>query len=249
MEYDVSGQGPALLMIGGLGFGRWGWFKQVPDLSRRFRTVTYDVLDGRSLSYSVEDMAAEAEVLLDHLGVDKAHVLGTSLGGFVAQKLALRRPDLVDRLILICTSYGGRGEKRMTSGTVRRMFGFGSFSPENATRKGLREATSYTYRRTHPEEFESLVRLRLANSPTLSEYYHQAAAGARFDASREVGGIEAPTLVVHGAEDRYVPLPNAVALAHAIPAARLRVFRGAGHLVFIERAESVNTEISDFLDY
>ena len=108
-------------------------------------------------------------------------------------------------------------------------------------------ATSDTYRAENPEEFDLILRWRLADSPSLFEYYQQAMAGARFDASRDVGGITSPTLVIHGAEDRYVPVANAAALAQAIPNARLRVLDDAGHLVFIERAEEVNKEIVSFL--
>ena len=108
-------------------------------------------------------------------------------------------------------------------------------------------ATSDAYRAKHPEEFDLIVRWRLADSPSLSDYYKQLKAGARFDASRDVGNITSPTLVIHGAEDRYVPVANAVALAEAIPNAELRVLDDAGHLVFIERAKEVNEEIISFL--
>ena len=72
-------------------------------------------------------------------------------------------------------------------------------------------------------------------------------AGARFDASRDVGGITSPTLVIHGANDRYVPVANAAALAEALPDAKLRVFDDAGHLIFIERFAEVNREVVTFL--
>ena len=247
IDYDVHGDGPPLLLIGGLGFGRWGWFKQVPALSRHFRTITFDVRGEQNLAGGVGDLSAEAVALLEHLGTEKAHVLGTSLGGFVAQELALDRPDLVDRLVLVCTSYGVREPEPMSLQAFGRMFGLGSLSSEDAVRRGLETATSDAYRVGHPEEFERIVHWRLADSPSLSTYYQRAMAGARFDASRDVGHITSPTLVIHGADDRYVPVANAVALAEAIPGAELRILDGAGHLVFIERAEEVNEEIVSFL--
>ena len=88
---------------------------------------------------------------------------------------------------------------------------------------------------------------RLSDSPSAASYFGQALAGWRFDDSEEVGRIGAPTLVIHGAEDRYVPPSNARALAGAIPDARLRILEGAGHLVFVERAEEVNREVLGFL--
>src|SRR5918992_4724797 len=201
IEYDVHGDGPPLILIGGLGFGRWSWFKQVPALSNHFRTIAFDVRGEQSLSYGVADLSAEVVTLLDHLGIEKAHVLGTSLGGFVAQELALERPDLVDKLVLVCTSYGRGGPGTMSPWALADMIGLPSLSVERAVRRGLETATSEAYRAKHPEEFERIVRWRLADSPSLSTYYEQLRAGARFDASREVGRITSPTLVIHGAED------------------------------------------------
>ena len=185
--------------------------------------------------------------LLDRLGVGKTHVLGTSLGGFVAQELALSRPDLVDRLVLVCTSYGGRGPQAMSPAALADMMGLGTFSAEAAARKALAAATGEVYRAEKPEEFEQIVRWRLADSPSAVSYYEQAKAGARFDLSGDVGHITSPTLVIHGAEDRYVPPANARALAEAIPGARLRLLEDAGHLVFVERFADVNREVVRFL--
>jgi len=247
IDYDVHGEGPALVLINGLGFGRWGWFKQVPAFSRHFRTITFDVRGERSLRNGVEDLALDVADLMEHLKVRKAHVLGTSLGGFVAQELALQRPDLVDRLVLVCTSYGGHGPESMSPLALADMIGWGSFSPEGALRRGLETATSDSYRAEHPEEFEKIIRWRTADAPSVAAHYEQAKAGASFDLSRDVEHITSPTLVIHGAEDRYVPAANAAALAGAIDGAKLRVLDGAGHLVFIERFADVNREVVTFL--
>jgi 3-oxoadipate enol-lactonase len=247
IDYDVHGEGPPMLLIGGLGVGRWAWFRQVPAFSRHFRTITFDARGERDLKGGVADLAADAVALLEHLRVKKVHVLGTSLGGFVAQELALLRPDLVDRLILVCTSYGREGPETMSPWALADMIGLPSLNAERAVRRGLEAATSDAYRAERPEEFEQIVRWRLADSPSLSAYYKQVRAGARFDVSRDVGHITSPTLVIHGAEDRYVPVANAVALAEEIPGARLRVLDDAGHLVFIERYADVNREAVTFL--
>lgn len=247
IDYDACGEGPPLVLIGGLGFGRWAWFRQVPAFSRHFRTITFDVRGERTLDGGVADLAGEAVGLLEHLRVRKAHILGTSLGGFVAQHLALERPEMVDRLVLIGTSYGRGGPQTMSAGALADMFGWGSLTAEGATRRGLETATSESYREKNPEEFERLVRWRMADAPSSASYREQARAGAGFDISGEVWRIGASALVLHGAEDRYVPLANAVALAEALPDARLRVLDRAGHLVFIERYADVNREVVTFL--
>jgi len=230
-----------------LGFGRWAWFRQVPAFARHFHTITFDARGERDLKGGVAELAADAVAILEHLRVKKAHVLGTSLGGFVAQELALLRPDLVDRLVLVCTSYGRGGPETISPWALADMIGLPSLNAERAVRQGLEAATSDAYRAGHSEEFEQLVRWRLADSPSLSAYYGQMRAGARFDVSRDVGRITSPTLVIHGAEDRYVPAANAAALAEAIPGSRLRVLDDAGHLVFIERYADVNREVVTFL--
>jgi 3-oxoadipate enol-lactonase len=179
--------------------------------------------------------------------VRKTHVLGTSLGGFVAQELALERPNLVDGLVLVCTSYGRGGPENMSPWALKDMIGWPSLSATGAVRRGLETATSDAYRAERPEEFEQIVRWRLADSPSLSAYYQQMRAGARFDVSRDVGNITSLTLVIHSAEDRYVSPANAAALSEAIPEAKLRVLDDAGHLVFIERFADVNREVNTFL--
>jgi pimeloyl-ACP methyl ester carboxylesterase len=247
IDYDVHGEGPPLVLINGLGFRPWAFFKQIPTLSRHFSIITFDVRGEGNLKGGVANLAAETVALLDHLGVRKAHVLGTSLGGFVTQYLALQRPNLVERMVLVGTSYGGRGAEATSPWALASMMGWPSFSVEGAFRRGLETATSEAYRARHPEEFERIVRWRLADSPSLSTYYEHVRAATRFDVSGEVGSITSPTLVIHGVEDRYVPVANAVALAEAIPGAKLRVLEDAGHLVFIEQAADVNMEVVTFL--
>ena len=248
IDYDVRGAGPALVLINGLGFGRWGFFKQVPALSRYFATITFDARGERDPEDVIGGLAGDVIDLLDHLGVNRAHVLGTSLGGLVAQELTLSRPDLVARLVLVSTGHGGRRSERMSLSSAGKMLGFGALSPKKAARRGLEGATSKRYRAENPQEFDRIVEKRLADSPSLASYYGQAKAGSRFDASGEVGRITSPTLVIHGAEDRYVPPANAGALAEAVPNAKLCVLKGAGHLVFIERAADVNREVITFLE-
>lgn len=93
IDYDAHGEGPPLILVNGLGFGRWAWFKQIPAFSRHFSTITFDVRGERDLRHGVADLTADVVALLNHLGIRKTHVLGTSLGGFVAQELVLESPS------------------------------------------------------------------------------------------------------------------------------------------------------------
>jgi pimeloyl-ACP methyl ester carboxylesterase len=252
IDYDAVGEGPPLLLIGGMGFGRWSWFKQSPALSRYFRVITFDIrnvghLDAEEGAYSVSNLAAHTAALLDHLGIERAHVLGTSLGGFVAQELALRRPELVGRLVLISTSYGGSDHEPMSPATLRKMLGWGTIKQQDSVRQGLEVAVSEEYPENNSEEFDQMVDWRIADSPPLADYIKQMVAGSKFDASSGIEEIRKPALILHGKDDRVVPVSNAESLSEKLPDAKLQVFENAGHLVFVERADEVNAEILSFL--
>jgi pimeloyl-ACP methyl ester carboxylesterase len=257
LSYRIYGRkrNPAdlpLLLIAGLGFATWSWFKQAPVLATQRQVIVFDNRgSGQSekprRSYSVATLADDAAGLLDRLGVERAHVLGASLGGFVAQELALRYPERVGRLILCCTSFGGPGHVPMNWPALMATMGWGALSQRQAVRRGLAVATSDAYRATHPDELEQIARWRQNDQLAHSDYVLQLMAGARFDASPRAHTIAAPTLIVHGADDQVVPIENARRLAEAIPGAQLRIFENAGHLVFIEQADAVNQAILRFI--
>ena len=121
MYYEVAGSGEPLLLIMGLGADLNAWVRQTPVLSTRYRTVTIDNRGvGRSSKppgpYSTAQMADEAAGLLDHLGVERAHVLGVSMGGMIAQEVALRHPRRVGTLTLVCTYAAPGGEEHELQG-------------------------------------------------------------------------------------------------------------------------------------
>ena len=111
MYYETHGEGEPLLLIEGLGYSSWMWYKQIPELSKEYRVIVYDNRGvGRSAKpdseYTIELMADDAASLLTALGVESAHVLGVSMGGYIAQELALRHPEKVRSLILAGTNRG-----------------------------------------------------------------------------------------------------------------------------------------------
>ncbi|HUQ22025.1 MAG TPA: alpha/beta hydrolase, partial [Gaiellaceae bacterium] len=112
IAWERHGEGPPLLLIHGLGYARWGWEPVVEALARSFDVLLFDnrgvgASDAPPGPYTAAEMAGDAVQVLDEAGVERAHVVGTSLGGMVAQELALGHPDRVGRLVLACTSPGG----------------------------------------------------------------------------------------------------------------------------------------------
>jgi pimeloyl-ACP methyl ester carboxylesterase len=244
---EERGSGPPLLLVMGLGYGRWGWEPLVGPLAERHRVVRYDNrgIGGSDVPpgpYTVADLAADAVRVLDERGIERAHVAGTSLGGMVALELALSHPERVGKLALLCTTAGGAGAYPMPEVTQRLFAEAASLEPDVALRRFVENAVS-----ARGALVDELYAKRLAHPPDPAGWQAQAAAGASFDASARIGSIDRETLVLTGDEDNVIDARNSELLAERIPGARLQVFPGAGHLFFWERPAEVAAALTEFL--
>jgi 3-oxoadipate enol-lactonase len=247
LAWESHGDGAPVLLVHGLGYTREGWGPQRELLAHRYRVLSYD---NRGIGeseippgpYSVAQLAGDALQVLDEAGVGRAHVLGTSLGGMVAQLLAAEHPERVDRLVLAATTPGGAGAFPLPQGTLALMAEAPTLPPDVALRRFVENALApgspfvdevLAYRRQHP--------------PDPGGWAAQAAAGATWDADGRLQRIAAPTLVVAGTADAVVDPRNAQLLADAIRAARLELIEGAGHLLFWERAEEFASLVERFI--
>lgn len=253
LYYEVHGAGPNLVLIEGTGYDLWMWYRQLPVLSRRFRTLIYDNRgSGRSDKppgpYTHGMNATDLTGLLDHLEWERSHVLGVSMGGFIAQEFALAHPERLDRLVLVATAFGGPGMVPVPPEALRALTPDPMLAPEQRIRQAMPIAFALPdWPRRHTEEFERIVRWRLAHPPTVESGLAQIMAGVQFNVEPRLGEITAPTLVVAGTEDHVVPPRNSELLAAAIPHARLDLIPAAGHLVFIEAADRFNADVMEFL--
>ena len=274
LYYEIHGSGEPLLLIEGLGYSAWMWYKQIPVLSKRFQVILFDNrgagnTDKPDSEYSIEIMADDASGLLRTLGIGPVHALGISLGGFIAQELALRHPDLVKSLSLVSTNSGPGKRAMRNSQHVNGLFKLWGILPgtfemggkasvplgfeygvtkEDRIQYGLSLAFTPEYFREHPEEIDRIVRWRLANPQPGYAWTRQLLAGMNFDSSGPAEGIHAPTLVINGSEDRIVTPESARELAGRIPDSRYIEIEGSGHLLFIERSEEFNEIVLNFLD-
>lgn len=271
--YEIHGQGEPLLLIEGLGYSSWMWFKQIPFFSKEHKVIIFDNrgvgnTDKPDREYTIEMMADDAAGLLKALDIDSAHVLGVSMGGFIAQGLALKFPDMVNRLVLVSTNSGGnnlmsKDPSRWNSfstlwGLVPGMLKLSSkgsgvvnsfgLTPEEKIRYGLSLAFSPEYFKTHTDEIDRIVEWRLSNPQPYYAWKRQFTAGMGFDAADGVHQIKAPTLVVAGSEDRVVSPESSRLLSERIPNSRFTVIEGTGHLPFIEESEEFNKIVLDFLN-
>ena len=249
--HDVYGQGEPILLIMGLGASALGWQNQIPTLSRHLRVIAYDNRDaGRSdkveAEYAIADMADDAAGLLDHLGIDSAHVYGVSMGGMIAQEVALRHPRRVRGLVLGCTSpcllAMPPSEK-----AVRDTIEAAGLPPREAFDRSIWTGYSDSYLAAHRDDLLLRSQVEGGLQTPLEAWRRQYVAVARFDVRERVGQIRAPTLVMTGDQDPLVPPENSRFLAEHIPGARLVVFPEGRHSFNVEFEEESNSAVLDFV--
>lgn len=249
VAWERRGTGVPVVLVHGLGYARWGWEPVADRLAERFEVV---LLDNRGIGasdtppgpYTAAEMAGDVRSVLDEAGLERAHVLGTSLGGMIAQELALSSPERVDRLVLVCTTPGGQNAAPMPEQTVRLIAAAPSLEPSLALRRFVENALAPD----PPEELvERILEHRLATAQTLAAWSAQAAAGMSFDAWDRLAGLRVPTLIVHGTEDVVVDPANAELLAGRIAGARVERFEGCGHLLFWEEPARFVEVVGEFL--
>jgi pimeloyl-ACP methyl ester carboxylesterase len=252
--YEVHGRGPNLALIEGTGYHTWMWYRQLEAFSERFRTLIYDNRGvGRSDKppgpYTHEQNADDLAGLLDHLGWERTHVLGVSMGGFIAQEFALKYPRRLDRLVLVATAFGGPNMIPVPPEAVRALTPDPTLSPEEKIRVSMPVAfADRRWPEEHRDEFEQIVAWRLEYPQPPEAAMAQAMAGLTFNTEERLKEIAAPTLIIAGTRDNVVPPRNAELLAAAIPGACLDLIDGAGHVLNIEHAERFNADVIAFLE-
>jgi pimeloyl-ACP methyl ester carboxylesterase len=251
LYWESTGEGAPVLLIMGLGLSGGAWWRTVPVLARRLRVITFDhrgVGRSRAFSpvYTTEAMADDAVSVLDAAGIDRAHVYGISLGGMVAQQLALRHPARVGSLVLGATSPGGPRSVRPDPEVLDFVRGRLGMRSEDAARASVPFNYGPRCRSEHPTRIEEDVARRLASPFNERAYREQLFAAGLHNTYGRLPRIAAPTLVVHGRHDRMVPVGNGELLAARIPGSRLRILEDSGHLYPTEEPE-VDDEIAGFL--
>lgn len=252
MHYELHGEGDPLLLVNGLGSDLTEWLYQIPAFSARFRVIAFDNRGaGKSGAppgpYTTAQMADDAVALLDALRIPNAHLLGVSLGGMIAQQIAIRHPGKVNRLVLACTAPGGGLSVRPSPEALSAFAPDPAADLETQVRRTIPWLYTKEYCRTKPGEVEAFVRRRLASPADAAGTAAQLAAAVGHDAGGRLGTISAPTLVITGAQDRLVPPENSRRIAERIPGSRLVVLPRAPHRLFAENAGEFNREVLSFL--
>ncbi len=246
--YDDAGEGPPVLLVMGLGAPHVGWDGQVEAFRARYRAVAFDNRGcGRSATppgpYSMKSMADDAIALMTALRIRRAHIVGISMGGMIAQEMALGWPERVGALVL-ASSYAA------PDGTIRSLAdnGHRTLRDPFAAMKRIVELTfSDDFIAREGGTIMHMFARGAPNGPNLPGLLAQMAGTLEHDASGRVGAIRAPTLVVTGDGDKFIAPERSADLARAIPGARLEVLTGGTHGVNFEKAGKWNDLVLGFL--
>jgi pimeloyl-ACP methyl ester carboxylesterase len=256
LYYEADGEGEPLVLITGLSYALWYWHRLVPFLARRFQVITFDnrgigKSDVPPGPYSAPMMAADTAGLLDALGIARAHILGHSMGGFIAQALALEYPERVDRLIRASTNFGGPRQIPPSPEAMAVLTDL-SGDPVERFMRGLKVSTAPGFAEANAPFIQEWLEYRAQNPIDLTAYQAQLAVGlglfapaAAFDG--RLAQIKAPTLLLWGEHDATVPPANAELMAAQMPGSAVTILPGASHHFPIEIPQAAAQAIIDFL--
>jgi pimeloyl-ACP methyl ester carboxylesterase len=250
LHYEEWGNGPPTLLIAGIPAIANDWEPVAIRLARLGRRViAYDNRGSGTTSvmpgpYTTALMADDAVALLDHLSLDQVDVFGMSMGGMIAQELAISDPERVDRLVLGCT-HAGLAHAVPTPAAAGRAFAL--HTDDWALR--MRALAPFAFSRSiESSSLEAFVEKKSRDVQDPIGYAAQIDAVLAHDAAGRLGKIRAPTLVLTGDDDQIIPGESSELLAERIPNAELRIIRGTGHLFFLERPDETIEILAGFLD-
>lgn len=256
IAYEINGTGTPLLLIAGLGYNRRMWQQMVPELADHFQVITFDNrgvggTDKPTGVYSADMLAADTVGLLDGLGIEKAAIMGHSMGGFVTQALALNYPQRLSHLILSATNFGGPRHIPISPEALNVLLDI-TGDPIARLRRGIRVSTAPGFMERHPEVVEAWLEQRRQNPLEMGPYQSQMAIGMGLLSEEScfehrLSVIDVPTLILFGEHDRVVPTGNAQLLASKIRQSEIVTLPGAGHFFPYEVPAQANAAIIHFL--
>ena len=252
LAYELRGDGAPLVMIHGAQGDQTMFAGLAEVFAEDYRVLTFDQrgsgLSGKpDMPYSIAMLADDTAGLIDHLGMSPAHVIGVSMGGTIAQELALRHPDKVKTLVLGCTTAGGPKAIRLGGGALANAYSTQPMTPEERGRALAEAAFTKGFLDQHPEIIASMIESRRNRPIDSVAFAHRMKAIAEFDAYDRLPQIDCPTLVITGADDALVAPENSAIITDRIKGANMVILEPAGHCFWLEQPEQSAVEIAKFL--
>jgi 3-oxoadipate enol-lactonase len=243
LYYERAGAGEPLLLIQGMSANHMAWGRAFSELLEQgFEVIAFDNrgmgLSGRvSEAFSIAEMAADTAALLEVLEIESAHVLGISMGGMIAQELALAHPAKLRSLTLGCTYCGGEGSQLMNPGDFRGLLDALGSGDQDRVFRAMYELNLSPGFRAQESRFPDFTAMASALSAPRETIGLQMQAIVAHDTNARLPGITTPTLVIHGTADRVLGYPNGPLIASRIPGARLETYEDVGHMFWWEQPE------------
>jgi 3-oxoadipate enol-lactonase len=253
LHYDVVGEGQAVCLINGYRLSAAAWPESfIAQLSTRLTVIAFDNRGtGRSDKpqggYEFANLAQDVIGLLDGLRLPSAHLLGFSMGGAIAQEVAIRFPDRIDRLILFGTFCGGVWAEPASYSVFKRLLSRGNQTPEEAARQAWPVTYSPDYLAANAAAVERQLGREMEHPTPTYVADRQMEALRKFDSYRHLPRIRAPTLVATGTHDLLVRPRNSEILTSRIPNARRELLADLGHRAIWEAPEEIADLVGDFL--
>lgn len=249
--YEVHGEGEPLVMIMGLRRNLEWWYCQLQTLSEYFKVIVFDNRGaGRSdkpqSEYSIRLFADDTAALMNELGINKAHILGFSMGGYIAQELAINYPEKVIDLALVSTACGGKQAVLMRKDRMEKFTANDGLTPEEILQKDMDIYFSDDYIEKNPEIMKAFIKISMRYYQPAHAFQRQFAACLNHDTSDRIHTISCPVLIMTGDDDPLVPPENSSILKELLPEAVFSNFRGGRHGFMIENQEIFNKEIISF---
>lgn len=251
MYYEQVGSGPPLVLIAGIPMTARNWRPFAALLADQFRVIAFDnrgsgESDKPPHGHTIAQYAEDAKGLIEALEMQRPHVFGVSMGGMIAQELALRAGPQLARVVLGCTHCGGRHIAPL-SRDVRAAFADEGhdWDQRMATLARFAFAPGVQVRRRH--FYAAFVQTKCNEPQTVADYERQRGAAARHDTCARLAHIDNPTLVITGAQDQVIPATHSGLLHAHIPRSRHHVIENAGHLFFLEQAQQTAAAVRAFL--
>jgi pimeloyl-ACP methyl ester carboxylesterase len=243
LHYERAGSGEPLLLIQGMSGTHLAWGRPfLAALEQHFDCVVFDNRGvGRSAAvsapFSIAEMAADAAGLLDALEIESAHVLGISMGGMIAQELALARPERLRSLTLGCTYCGGPGSQLMDPADFQGLAGALASGSQEQMFRAMWELNLSPGFRAEESRYTDFTAMAESLPVPRATVELQMRAIVAHDASTRLPGLRTPALVVHGTVDRVLGYPNGPLIDSLLPDSRLETLEDIGHMFWWEQPE------------
>ena len=252
LVYQLRGSGPPLVMIHGAQGDQSMFNDLAPAFAAHYRVLTFDQR-GSGLSekpdtdYSIAMLADDTAALMEQLGCSPAAVVGVSMGGMIAQELALRHPERVHTLVLGCTTPGGPQAVRIGGSAFANAYSTQPMSAEERGRALAEAAFTKGYIERHPQIIPALIEARRQRPLDPVALDHRVKAALQHDTYARLARIACPTLVITGKDDALISWDNSRLLAERIPGAELVILEPAGHCFWLEQPAQASAAILRFL--